>query len=915
MAYTKTFFLLLLVALVLLPQPTAAFGAGNIASISKVEGQNWRHGDIEDMLKTVATLKGHKWTSMMIKRVYFGNWLRDYSQAVDVGTLKGVPASTIRVLIWVLAFMTFGYATAEFEVTDERLGCYRPEEHIDNPKDYADNEDARKYDKRLRGPVLREELDVDPQTGMKNYIANERGGWATSAGYVKFSVQRSIHYGRLYTSGPNKGREEDLCEALRCLGQALHCLEDFGAHTQYVELALRELGHRNVFPHVGSGTEINVRGKRIFPLVTGTFGGVDFLHSVLGEASDHVTQSEVDDMNEVLGSAQSGKRSTGGNGSDIGDLTGILKLIPGTSDLATEAENLQRDADSQSRGFGGGDNYSSTRGGDFGGGSDRAFNPMSSMGGSGGKPITDPQEIVKKIYPILQFRDNVVRTIDGIVSKIPGLESAIEKLTETVTLFVMRLLAPYIMPLIGAASQGLKQGSSAVVDSSAKQQYIVFDQPQSSDPTHSMLSKDHFSNILNEPAGRVAAAILQYAAPRILYAWEHPEVPEQQVLDDVVRVFHHPALRDENNEAHRNMFRVVEKWVQSRPDRGRDLDQVLSKESVRAGRNHKAQSMPEGGIPNPFGGPGAVLGGNAGHAHGPIGGGQARGFDSTPANPPASHGGYGGGYNEPSAPSHGYGGNTGGYDSGSHGAGYGSSTHDSRPARHGRDDDSDSRPYGGRRDDDDDKYGSSYRQRPGSPGYGGRGHATQGSHGGSSHGGDSYGQQGSGYGQQSSGYGQETSGYGQQSSGYGQQSSGFGQQSSGYGEQTSGYGQHQSSGYGSGGHDNSSSGYGGSSYDRPSHGSSYEQPSYGGSTGGYGGGRNEDSSYGQQSGGYGQSGYGDNSGYGGQQGGYGRRDDDYGRRDDDDDDRRRRNQDSYGQGGYQQQQGGYGSGGYGGSGY
>ncbi len=38
-------------------------------------------GDIEDILKTIAFVKGHKWTSLMIKRVYFGNWLRDYSQA------------------------------------------------------------------------------------------------------------------------------------------------------------------------------------------------------------------------------------------------------------------------------------------------------------------------------------------------------------------------------------------------------------------------------------------------------------------------------------------------------------------------------------------------------------------------------------------------------------------------------------------------------------------------------------------------------------------------------------------------------------------------------------------------------------------------------------------------------------------
>lgn len=39
-------------------------------------------------------------------------------------------AETIRVLVWILSFMSFGYATGEFEVTPERLGVYRPEEHI-----------------------------------------------------------------------------------------------------------------------------------------------------------------------------------------------------------------------------------------------------------------------------------------------------------------------------------------------------------------------------------------------------------------------------------------------------------------------------------------------------------------------------------------------------------------------------------------------------------------------------------------------------------------------------------------------------------------------------------------------------------------------------------------------------------------
>jgi len=62
--------------------------------------------------------RGSKFSPLNIKRVYFGNWLRDYSQAVDVGTLgRGIKLETIRVLVWVMGFMAFGYATEEFEVT------------------------------------------------------------------------------------------------------------------------------------------------------------------------------------------------------------------------------------------------------------------------------------------------------------------------------------------------------------------------------------------------------------------------------------------------------------------------------------------------------------------------------------------------------------------------------------------------------------------------------------------------------------------------------------------------------------------------------------------------------------------------------------------------------------------------------
>lgn len=166
---------------------------------------------------------GKKFSSMMIKQTYFGNWARDYSQAIDVGTVKSVSAEAIRLLLCVLGFMTFGFGSGEFEVTAERLGCYRPEEHIDNPKNYADNEDARQYDRRLRGPVDEEvELAIDPETGMKNYIANERAGIMTSAKLVRKLFGRCIELGRKYK---DSGRKSDLHEALRVMGTGLHCLE------------------------------------------------------------------------------------------------------------------------------------------------------------------------------------------------------------------------------------------------------------------------------------------------------------------------------------------------------------------------------------------------------------------------------------------------------------------------------------------------------------------------------------------------------------------------------------------------------------------------------------------------------------------------------------------------------------------
>ena len=89
----------------------------------------------------------------------------------------------------------------------------------------------------------RRELAVNPETGLKNYIATENVGIASSAGLVRDLFGRSIELGRQFARTGNKA---DLHEALRLLGTGCHCLEDYSAHSNYTELALIELGERSV---------------------------------------------------------------------------------------------------------------------------------------------------------------------------------------------------------------------------------------------------------------------------------------------------------------------------------------------------------------------------------------------------------------------------------------------------------------------------------------------------------------------------------------------------------------------------------------------------------------------------------------------------------------------------------------------
>ncbi|KAI1331042.1 NIMA-interacting protein tinc [Xylariaceae sp. FL0255] len=571
-------------------RPAFAFGAGNIASISSVEGQNWRHGDIEDTLLTILMARavgGKKFNKLMVSRVYFGNWLRDYSQAIDVGTVKNVSAEAIRLLLCVLGFMSFGYGSKEFEVTAQRLGCYRPEDHIDNPKGYAEGENAKHYDRRLRGPIdERVELAVDERTGLKNYIANEidggydpeRGGFMTSALHVRRLFGNCIELARRYRRSQNHA---EFYEALRLLGTGLHCLEgelsplgfrqpaelsqDFLAHSNYVELALIEMGEHEVFPHVGSRTQIRLAGGRsVWPCVTGTFGGVDFLHSVTGEVSDKLTQNEIQ---ELQGALQENSHS------DTSYVAELLDKIPsgmfGGGNKKNKMNEIQQNAVNAQ---------------------------MENTSVSPREPEEFTryiQQIFRQIMPAIELHDEIMKSITEAIEKIPILPQIIEQLEDQMSMWVFTIIAPFVLPVIDQVKNELGTGSSEIIASSENEQHVVFNDPYSSDPTHSMLSKDHFSNVLNEIAGKTASKVVAWVVPQIMVAWDDDNIDINRLLNRIIGgVMHHPSQRDEGrdgiSEGRNIMFQSVERWWQEMDDGTRDEHRrQLSREGVLRGENHK----------------------------------------------------------------------------------------------------------------------------------------------------------------------------------------------------------------------------------------------------------------------------------------------------------------------------------------
>ncbi|PWZ00953.1 Het-C-domain-containing protein [Testicularia cyperi] len=561
--------ILVLAVLLLSASPAAAFGSGSVSEASGVFGRNFLHGDVEgvltELVKTTASAGiigaifsggrhgGKKFNENDVARVYFGNWLRDLSQAVDVAALKLLPAQRIVNVVAVLGFLEFGYATREFEVTPERLGNYLTVEHIDNPTGYPDDKgsdprEVANYPK-LRGPLNPRELEIDQRNGMKQYIATEGQDFDTAVRFIKDNIIRCIELGR---SG--KHNESDEWESLRLLGTALHTLEDFAAHSNFLEVSLNKLGYDRVFQHVGDRVRIrSPSGKEVAPIVTGSFGGADFMHSMLGTAEDKLSQSSAQDVSAKFNDNK---------GKDGGPLRTVLKLLLSKDDKDDGDTDTKKNPDQQV------DRLEELR---------RKASEMSGVNVS-------EEDVANFLHEVLSIHDDIRRTISGVIDRIPGLDELLGEVTNNLSVFVFSTLEPVMGPIFKTVTNVLFEASAAVVDN--HDQTIVFNDENASDPTHSMLAKDHFNNLLNAPAGKVAQIIVRHTVQQVVEAWDDEGKDPRGVADSVVTALHHPDFVENPNAVQQDMIRFVDTWINSHGNEKDEVLRRLERDSVLHHRNN-----------------------------------------------------------------------------------------------------------------------------------------------------------------------------------------------------------------------------------------------------------------------------------------------------------------------------------------
>jgi len=130
------------------------------------------------------------------------------------------------------------------------------------------------------------------------------------------------------------------------------------------------------------------------------------------------------------------------------------------------------------------------------------------------------EQTAKDIFPILGFHDKVMKAFQAGIDKIPGASALMENLTGAMQIYIFIILVPYVNRILERIKAEPAASSGGILAAPEPAQFKVFEDENCSDPTHSVLSKDHFTNIPYPVAGRVASAPVSFAVPLIFSAYD-----------------------------------------------------------------------------------------------------------------------------------------------------------------------------------------------------------------------------------------------------------------------------------------------------------------------------------------------------------------------------------------------------------
>jgi len=208
------------------PSQTTATPIRQVPVVQRYLAGSEGHGGIEEEALHEAGLSPRE-----AKLAYYGNWLRDLSQ---------IPG--MRGLIRILAAGEFGR-----EPTDAELGQYLASEHMDRPDKGGTAEDPylspqeREAKTMALGGEQRRWVEEQQSAQFRDLIERRR----QASGLPRWIEVGKEHAKRKLGEAVALGRTS---EGLQALGNGLHAVEDYFAHSNFIEVALAQLVHEGSLP-------------------------------------------------------------------------------------------------------------------------------------------------------------------------------------------------------------------------------------------------------------------------------------------------------------------------------------------------------------------------------------------------------------------------------------------------------------------------------------------------------------------------------------------------------------------------------------------------------------------------------------------------------------------------------------------